>query len=221
MKISLLILLAFTLACVGFASSHNESASNATLMEGKVKTNRTVNLAKTVEVPPEEVYRLWTTVDGVKKFFAPAAKIDPKIGGRYEIIFFPSIDPDGESHGTKGARILDVVPNRKLVFEWITFAGDDLLGTHAPPYAAPSERNLSPLPTWVELSFEPVDGQPNQTHVKFAHYGFRDGEKWEQSYQWFTRAWKGVLDQLSECCQKQNSNRGSDAPQSDVDLPHT
>ena len=169
-----------------------------------------------VDAPPAEVYRLWTSADGVKKFFAPEARIDAKIGGRYQIIFFPSKDPEGESHGTKGARILDLVPNQKLVFEWITFAGDDALGKNAPPYAPPAERNLTPLPTWVELSFEPVAGKPNQTHLKFAHYGFREGEKWEQSYQWFRRAWKGVLDQLSEYCQKQKSNRISNAPGSMV-----
>jgi uncharacterized protein YndB with AHSA1/START domain len=219
MKISSLILVALTLAGVELASSRDSPASTAALMEGKVKTDRTVNLERIIEAPPAEVYRLWTTADGVKKFFAPEARIDPKIGGRYQIIFFPSKDPEGESHGTKGARILNLVPNRKLVFEWITFAGDDLLGTHAPPYAPPSDRNVTPLPTWVELSFEPEDGQPNQTHVKFAHYGFRNGEKWEQSYQWFTRAWKGVLDQLSEYCQKQNSNRTSSGAQSDLDLP--
>ena len=219
MKISSLLLVAFTLAGVKLALSHDGPASTAALMEGKVKTDRTVNLDRIIEAPPAEVYRLWTTADGVKKFFAPESRIDPKIGGRYQIMFFPSKDPEGESHGTKGAHILDLVPNRKLVFEWITFAGDDMLGTHAPPYAPPSDRNVTPLPTWVELSFEPVDGQPNQTHVKFAHYGFRSGEKWEQSYQWFTRAWKGVLDQLSEYCQKQNSNRTSSEPQSDLDLP--
>jgi uncharacterized protein YndB with AHSA1/START domain len=139
-----------------------------------------------------------------------------KSADRYQIIFFPSKDPEGESHGTKGARILDLVPNQKLVFEWITFAGDDLLGKNAPPYATPSERNLNPLPTWVELSFEPVAGQPNQTHVKLAHYGFREGEKWERSYQWFTHAWQGVLDQLSQYCRKQKSSGISNAPRSMV-----
>ena len=113
-------------------------------MEGKVKTDRTVNLDRIVEAPPAEVYRLWTTPDGVKKLFAPEAKIDLKIGGRYEIIFFPSKDPEGELHGTKGARILDLVPNKKLVFEWITFAGDNLLGTHA-RVAATNMRSISRL----------------------------------------------------------------------------
>jgi uncharacterized protein YndB with AHSA1/START domain len=204
MKISPIILLVFTLACIELVSSQDESAIGPALMKGKVKTDRTVNLDAIVDASPAEVYRLWTSADGVKKFFAPEARIDAKIGGRYQIIFFPSKDPEGESHGTKGARILDLVPNQKLVFEWITFAGDDLLGKNAPPYAPPLERNLTPLPTWVELSFEPVADQPNQTHVKLAHYGFRDGEKWERSYQWFTHAWKGVLDQLSQYCQNKS-----------------
>jgi uncharacterized protein YndB with AHSA1/START domain len=210
------LMLAF--AGIELASSQNESALGPALMKGKVKTDRTINLDLIVEASPAEVYRLWTSADGVKKFFAPEAKIDSKIGGRYQIIFFPSKDPEGESHGTKGARILDLVPDKKLVFEWITFAGDDALGKNAPPYAPPAERNLTPLPTWVELSFEPVTGQPNQTHLKFAHYGFREGEKWEQSYQWFKRAWKGVLDHLSEYCQKQKSERISNAPRSMVDF---
>lgn len=216
MKINPIILLVSTLACIELASSQDESAIGPALMKGKVKTDRTVNLDAIVDASPADVYRLWTSADGVKKFFAPEARIDPKIGGRYQIIFFPSKDPEGESHGTKGARILDLVPNQKLVFEWITFAGDDLLGKNAPPYAPPSERNLNPLPTWVELFFEPVAGQPNQTHVKLAHYGFREGEKWERSYQWFTHAWQGVLDQLSQYCQKQKSSGISNAPRSMV-----
>jgi uncharacterized protein YndB with AHSA1/START domain len=218
MKISFIILLVNILAGIELASSQDGAAASTALMEGKVRTDRTVNLDAIVDAPPAEVYRLWTSADGVRKFFAPEAKIDARIGGRYQIIFFPSKDPEGESHGTKGARILDLVPNKKLTFEWITFAGDGLLGKNAPPYAPPAERNVTPLPTWVELSFEPVAGQPNQTHVKFAHYGFRDGERWKQSYQWFTRAWKGVLDQLSEYCKK--SNKTASAPRSIVDLYH-
>lgn len=217
MKISALILLAMTLACVELASSRPRPVAHTALMEGKVKTSRTINLETIVEAAPAEVYRLWISANGIKKFLAAEAKIDAKIGGRYQIIFAPSKDPEGESHGTKGARILDLVPTRKLVFEWITFAGDDLLGKNAPPSAPVSERNVTPLPTWVELSFDPVNGQQNQTQLKFAHYGFRDGEKWEQSYQWFSRAWKGVLDQLSNYCQKQKANI-SNVPQSGADL---
>jgi uncharacterized protein YndB with AHSA1/START domain len=182
-----------------------QTPDTANLMAGKQKTGRTILLDATVAAPPAEVFQLWTSKEGIGKFFAPDARIDAKPGGRYEIIFAPAKDPEGNSHGTKGARILKLVPNRELAFEWITFAGDELLGRNAPPYAPAAERNVCPLPTWVVLEFDPVEGQPDQTNLRFAHYGFLDGEKWEQSYRWFSRAWKGVLDELVSYCQHRKS----------------
>ena len=183
-----------------------ETASNAAdLTAGKQKTDRSIFLEAVVAASPAEAFRLWTSAEGIGKFFAPDARIDAVTGGRYEILFAPAKDPEGNSHGTKGARILKLVPDKELAFEWITFAGDELLGRNAPPYAPPSERDVRPFPTWVELSFDAVEGQPNQTHVRFAHYGFREGEKWEQSYHWFGRAWKGVLDQMVAYCQNRKS----------------
>jgi uncharacterized protein YndB with AHSA1/START domain len=186
----------------------NPEATN--LMTGKQKTDRTIFLEATVAASPAEAFRLWTSTEGIAKFFAPDARIDAVTGGRYEILFAPAKDPEGNSHGTKGARILKLVPDKELAFEWITFAGDELLGRNAPPYAPPAERNVRPLPTWVELSFDAVEGQPDQTHLRFAHYGFRDGEKWEQSYRWFGRAWKGVLDQMVAYCQNRKSTAAKD-----------
>ncbi len=202
MKVIILALLVCPLLCAA------ENAKPTALMAGKVETGRTIFLEATVSASPADVFRLWTTVDGVKKFLAPDARIDATPGGRYQIIFFPSKDPEGTSHGTKGARVLKVIPNREFAFEWITFAGDDIAGQNAPPSAPPSappaQRNAQPLPTWVELSFEPISGQLNQTHLKFSHHGFGEGELWDRSYHWFERAWKGVLDQLTNYCQNQN-----------------
>lgn len=169
-------------------------------MEGKVKTDRTIFLDVTVDISPSEVFRLWATVDGIKKFLAPDAKIDPRVGGRYQIIFYPAKDPEGNSYGTNGARVLKLVPDKELAFEWITFAADDLLGNDAPPYAPPAQRSVKPLPTWVEMSFEPI--ARNRTHIKFAHYGFGQGEKWEQSYHWFTLAWSNAFKHFAEYCRK-------------------
>jgi uncharacterized protein YndB with AHSA1/START domain len=203
------IFLATALALGGAApdeiSSPETKAEAASLMAGKQKTGRTIFLEATVPALPAEVFRLWTSKEGVGKFFAPGARIDLKPGGRYEILFAPASDPEGNSHGTKGARILRLVRDRELAFEWITFAGDESLGRNAPPFAPPAERNIRPLPTWVELAFDPVPGQPDQTHLRFAHYGFREGEKWEQSYDWFGRAWKSVLDELVSYCQHRKS----------------
>ena len=198
------IFLATTSAPI-FSAPDETKPTNPDLMVGKEKTERTILLDAIIAAPPSDVFRLWTSAEGIAKFFAPAARVDAAVGGRYEILFAPAKDPEGISHGTKGARILRMVPNQELAFEWITFAGDESLGRNAPPYAPPAERNVRPLPTWVELTFEPVPGKPGQTHLRFAHYGFREGEKWEASYRWFGRAWKGVLDELTAYCQNRKS----------------
>jgi uncharacterized protein YndB with AHSA1/START domain len=166
-------------------------------MAGKIKTDRTIRLEKTVEVPPDQAFAMWATEAGVRSFYAPAARIDPRAGGRYEILFAPDKDPEGRSHGTAGARILKYEPGRALSFEWITFAADANLGVNAPPVVPRLERDEVPLPTWVELEFLPVDGRPGATRVKLAHYGFRTGGRWEESFAWFSKAWAGVLEAMS------------------------
>lgn len=173
------------------------------LMLGKLKTDRTITLDVRVNAAPAEVFRLWTTIQGVKQFFAPAARIDPRVGGEYTMIFAPKEDPNGDSHGTNGARILRFVPGRELAFEWIPFVSREIPGNEGPPLAPLTERNAQPLPTWVEIQFDEIPGAPAKTHLRFAHYGFREGAKWEQSYRWFSRLWKGVLDQLVAYCNRQ------------------
>ena len=170
------------------------------LMAGKTKTARTIHLEITVDCSPDEVFSLWSTSEGVRKFLSPDAHINPVEGGEYTILFAPKADPLGLSHGTKGARILKMIPGKFLAFEWITFAADSTLGQNAPPIASPETRNAKPLPTWVELSFDPVAGEPKKTHIKFAHYGFHDGDLWQKSFEWFSKAWDGVLQELAEYC---------------------
>ena len=172
------------------------------LMAGKVETERTIELVAVVEASPAEVFRLWSTADGVRSFFAPGARIDSEPGGRYEILFAPERDPLGYSHGTTGARLLTVVPDRKIAFEWITFAGDADLGVNGPPVASRSLRDMRPLPTWVEVSISPVAGASGRTRVVLRHMGFPAGEPWGESFRWFGRAWAGVMRQLADRCRQ-------------------
>ena len=183
----------------------------AELMHGKHRTDRTISLEVIVNAPRAEVFRLWTTPEGVKQFFAPAARIDPRAGGEYTILFAPEEDPRGDSHGTRGARILSFLPPEELAFEWIPFVSRTIAGKEGPPVAPPAVRNPSPLPSWVELEFNNVPGEPRKTHVLFAHYGFRTGQQWDESYRWFSRVWKGVLDQLVRNCEKDAGNRGDNS----------
>jgi uncharacterized protein YndB with AHSA1/START domain len=156
---------------------------------------RAVKLEAVVDAKPSAVYAMWTTADGIKRFFAPDARIDARVGGDYNVIFYPQLDPDGASFGTLGARVLELVPDKRISFEWQTFTDHAIDGAEGPPIdsAARAER---PLPTWVEIDLEPVGA--NQTRVRLAHYGFRSGGKWDASYAFFERAWGGVLASLQK-----------------------
>ncbi len=171
------------------------------LLAGKRKTDRAITLEQEVACSPDEVIRLWTTEEGVKKFLAPAARIEARPGGAYTMIFDPQNDPEGNSRGTNGARILRVVPGRELAFEWIPFVLDDGLKSPGPPPAPASLRNAKPLPTWVELSFDPLGN--GGTLVRLAHYGFQHGDPWDAAFAYFQKAWAGVLEELSRQCAPQ------------------
>jgi uncharacterized protein YndB with AHSA1/START domain len=186
---------------IAAAITQSPAAQTSSLFAGKSRTGRTIALEVTVDASADDVYRLWTTTEGVSKFFAPASRIGTREGDEYTILFAPAQDPQGLSHGTKGARILRLVPGKEIAFEWITFAGDGTLGVSGPPLAPRDVRDVSPLPTWVEISLKPLDGG-NKTAVQFRHYGFKDGALWEQSFAWFSRTWATVLENLKRHCER-------------------
>lgn len=132
-----------------------------------------------VNATPEEVWRAWTTSEGVKRFFAPDARIDLKIGGAYEILFDPD-EPEGKK-GSEGSKILCYAPGRILSFTW----------------GAPTqfERSRREIAQWVVVYIDPVsDGQ---TLVRLLEFGWRDDEEGEQVYKYFDRAWGSVLSWLA------------------------
>jgi uncharacterized protein YndB with AHSA1/START domain len=176
------------------------AATGEDIMKGKVDTGHVIHLEAIVDAPPSEVYRLWTTADGLKEFFAPDAKVEARVGGRYEIIFYPKEDPEGESHGTKGARILRLVPNRELAFEWTTFVTRDIPGSVHPPIVSAAQKNESPIPVWVEMKFEAVAGHPNKTHLRLDSFGYRTGAEWDEAFRFFWKNWALALGELGAHC---------------------
>jgi len=178
------------LACL--ASTAARADVSSALMDGKARTDRSVLLETVVAARPPDVFRLFASEDGVRKFFAPDARIEPRLGGSYTIIFSPKTDPDGASSGTKGARILRFEPGRELAFEW---------NVAVPSVAA--DLKSDDLPTWVELSFEPLPGPTPRTRVALAHYGFRSGGSWDKAFPWFRdKAWPQVLEALKNYCDR-------------------
>jgi uncharacterized protein YndB with AHSA1/START domain len=133
-------------------------------------------ITKRVVVPASvaEVWRSWTTPEGLQGFFAPSCRIELWPGAPFHIHFFPDNPP-----GTRGAEdleLLSFLPERMLSFEW-----------DAPPHL-PEVRGHR---NWVVPLFEPVD--TDHTAVELHHLGWLEGEQWEQAHAYFQDAWDIVM----------------------------
>jgi len=126
-----------------------------------------------------EVWHAWTTEEGVRTFFAPAAKVELRIGGAYEMYFVP--DAPAGQRGGEGLKVLSYLPMEMLSFDW-SF-----------PPSIPSLRDAGAR-TWVVVTFAAAG--PGQVRVRLTHLGWREGEDWERGYAYFQHAWDTVLARL-------------------------
>lgn len=126
----------------------------------------------------DEVWDAWTTVDGVRTFFAPEAHIELQPGGPYEM-YFDTGAPVGE-RGGEGCTVLEAERPARLAFTW-----------NFPP-SLPSIRHQH---TRVDVRFVALG--EGVTHVRLSKTGWQDGEDWEKGYQYFERAWSLVLGRLA------------------------
>ena len=127
----------------------------------------------------DQAWAAWTTREGITSFFAPDARIEPRVGGAFQIYMDPGAAP-----GMKGAdemRYLALQPKRMLSFDW-----------NAPP-SLPEARAQR---TFVVVRFFPVDEA--HTRITIHHTGWGDGGEWDKAYAYFDRAWGLVLGNLQK-----------------------
>jgi len=137
-------------------------------------------VTKVVNAPVADVWKAWTTVEGIESFFAPkAAKVEPWPGGAFELWFGVNF-PEG-SRGSEGCKVHSVKPMEQFVFEW-----------NAPP-TIPQIRGLRTL---VYLDFKPLPD--NRTELTLRNFGYGDGEDWAKSKAYFFRAWPAVMASLEK-----------------------
>ena len=137
-------------------------------------------LRKGVEVrgAPAEVWKAWTTKEGLRSFMAPDARVSLEIGGSFEPLF--DLESPPGSQGGEGLQFLSYLPPEMLSFTW-----------NAPP-DHPTIR--SQFHTWVVVRFLPEGA--DRTRVLLDHLGWGTGEKWDKVYAYFDRAWDLVLARL-------------------------
>jgi uncharacterized protein YndB with AHSA1/START domain len=132
--------------------------------------DRLLRTEMVLDAPVAEVFRAWTTEEGVKSFFAPGAHIDLKVDGLYEIYFQPTAEPG--HRGAEGMRILALEPDRRFAFTWSA--------PHDQPYVRGQR-------TMVVLDFDSLG--PARTHLRFSQVGWGEGPEWDAAFQYFDRVW--------------------------------
>jgi len=141
--------------------------------------DRTIVKTATVKAPVDDVWRAWTTSEGIKSFFAPEARVEARPGGPFEIHFNPYAKP-----GLKGADdmvVLAVQEGKMVSFTW-----------NAPPHL-PEVRGQR---TAVTVRFKPA--AEGHTEVRLTHGGWGDGGQWDQAFAYFDAAWGRVLANLEK-----------------------
>jgi uncharacterized protein YndB with AHSA1/START domain len=129
-----------------------------------------------IDVPASvpEVWRAWTTEQGVRSFFAPRSNIELTPGGAYEPLF--DLDAEPGKQGAEGMIVLAVQPERMLSFTW-----------NAPPHL-PTVRGQM---THVVIRLSPTEA--GGTHVTLRHDGWGEGDEWDAAFRYFTSAWDNVV----------------------------
>jgi len=135
---------------------------------------RALDKEAVVNASLDQAWDAWTTREGIVGFFAPDAKVEPRVGGAFQIYMDPLATP-----GNKGAdemRYLALQPKKMLSFDW-----------NAPPHLPEARAQR----TFVVVRFEPVNDK--QTKVSLHHTGWGDGGEWDKAYAYFDKAWGNVL----------------------------
>lgn len=155
--------------------------SDTTMCGANEILGRVIRKEVKVNASIEKVWKAWTTSDGATTFFAPKARIELTLGGPYEL-YFDLQAPRG-SQGSEGCRVLSFLPMEMLSFEW-----------NSPPEFPEVRRQQTQKHAWVVVQFYPLE--QSQTRVRLIHLGWREGEEWENVFQYFLRAWDIVLGRL-------------------------
>lgn len=152
---------------------------------GEAQTMSVKRIEKEIVVPASlsDVWAAWTTVAGVKTFFAPEANVELRPGGPYEMLFGPD-QPKG-LQGSEGCEILTMRPMELLSFTW----------SAPPPW--PDIRKERAI---VVLQF--YDLGKSKTRVTLTHLGFGQGKGWEEVHHYFIEAWPVVLGRLKDRFEK-------------------
>jgi uncharacterized protein YndB with AHSA1/START domain len=145
-------------------------------------------LERVVDVPPELLFKAWTTPKHLMPWFCPKpyrtveCEIDLKPGGKF---FAQMVDPEGNKLPAAPGCYLEIVPKRRLV--WTSALG---------PGYRPHDPASAPWFFTAVLSFEPQGNGGCTYNATARHANAEQAQSHDRMG--FTQGWGKVLEQLVE-----------------------
>lgn len=126
-----------------------------------------------------EVWKLFTTTDGLRSFAAPVVHLDFRIGGKWEASY------------KTDARIGDP---ENIVNEILSYLPFEMLSIHivSTPPAFPSPMVAKQV--WTVMQFE--ERGTSQMSLKVSMLGWQSGPEWDQVYAFFERGNASTISSL-------------------------
>ena len=138
--------------------------------------DRIIRLEEIIAAPAAEVWKAWSTVEGLRTFLAPDSVIDVRVGGQWEIHFEPG-SPVG-SRGSEGCKVLEIKKGRLLAFEWNFEPGSPIRDEK----------------TSVSIEIHAFGGA--QCQVGLEQVGWKEGADWDAGFERCSRTWNLALARL-------------------------
>ena len=141
-------------------------------------SDQVIEVVGEVRFPPDEAWALWSSSDGLARWWTENTRIDLRPGGSYEIHFDAEAPPG--FRGADWCRVLSFLPGRMLSFTW----------------NAPDTLATRPRFTFVVVLFEPLGPGSRVTlsHLGWPESGLADpGTDWQATFDYFSAAWQRVM----------------------------
>lgn len=147
-------------------------------------------IRKVVEInaPAEVIFKALTDPEELTQWFPDNGSFEPRVGGKMHFTFLAGRNQMDRDHHLDG-EVLEIIPNKKLVYTFIPDVGYKPDGAH-------------PQPTKVTWSLEAIGN--NRTRVTLVHSGFTP--EMEKHFGDTTAGWNYFVPRLIHHTEKRSTS---------------
>jgi uncharacterized protein YndB with AHSA1/START domain len=145
----------------------------------KSAATRDIVVEDVVPQPPEKVWKALTTAELIGQWLMPN-DFEPVVGKRFTF----KTRPIGDWDGVVQCEVLEVVPNRRLVYSWKGGADSNDSGSN---YGS----KLDSVVTWT------LQPEGRGTRLRLVHTGFRSPQN-DFAYDAMSSGWSRIMGRLGE-----------------------